>query len=222
MSIASTLEHTRLAADTTSVEVEQLCRDARAFGFAGVCVGPCHVPVAARELGGSSVRVVTVVGFPLGHDTPSTDARAAATALESGAHEIDMVIPIGFALTGDLETVRRHVSEVRRAAGDAILKVILETGLFAPEATRELGIVSVEAGADFLKTSTGFGPRGASEDDVRLLASIARAETRPIGVKASGGIRSFAQARLLVALGATRIGTSKGVEIAREELAGAS
>lgn len=222
MRIASTIEHTRLAADTTFQEVERLCAEALQFGFAGVCVGPCHVRLAAERLGGSAVRVVTVTGFPLGHDAPSTDARAAETAREAGAHEVDMVIPIGPALSGDLEAVGRHVREVRSAVGDAILKVILETGFFAPEATRQLAMLCVEAGADFLKTSTGFGPRGASEDDVRLLSAVAAAQSREVRVKASGGIRSLEQARLLVALGAARIGTSKGVEIAREELAGAS
>jgi len=217
MSIASIVEHTRLAADTTPVEVETLCREAVEYGFVGVCVGPRYVHTASSLLRGSPVRVVSVVGFPLGHDTPSTDARAAAEALEAGAREVDMVIPIGLALTGDLEAVREHVTRVKAAMGSAPLKVILETGFFAPKATESLARVAVDGGADFLKTSTGFGPRGASEDDVRTLAAVARAQARTIGVKASGGIRTLTQAQRLVAAGATRLGTSKGVDLAREE-----
>jgi deoxyribose-phosphate aldolase len=219
MSIARYVEHTRLAADTTRAEVESLCREALEFGFAGVCIGPCHVRSAATWLQQSNVKVITVVGFPLGHETSSTDARAAAAAVESGAHEVDMVVPIGAALMGDLEAVRRHMTEVKSALGAVTLKVILETGFFAPQAVEELARLSVDAGADFLKTSTGFGPRGASEDDVLLLANVAASAERVVGVKASGGIRSLVQARQLVAAGASRIGTSKGVDIVKEERA---
>jgi deoxyribose-phosphate aldolase len=217
MSIRAAIEHTRLAPDTTEKEVDVLCAEARERGFAGVCVGPLFVPRVSAQLRGSTVRVVTVVGFPLGQGAAASDAFAAARACDDGAQEIDMVIPIGLAIAGQLERVEAHVAAVRRAVSGAVLKVILETGFFAPAAIASLADVCVRAGADYLKTSTGFGPRGASVEDVAILARIAGGAGRSVGVKASGGIRSLGQARALLAAGATRLGTSRGVELAKEE-----
>jgi deoxyribose-phosphate aldolase len=145
-------------------------------------------------------------------------AFAAATALDDGAREIDMVIPVGLASTGEWSGVEQHIRAVRRACGHYPLKVILETGYFGVERIQRLSKLAVDCGADFLKTSTGFGPRGASVEDVALLSAVARSAGRPVSVKASGGIRSLEQARALLGAGATRIGTSQGVAIAKEEL----
>lgn len=217
MSIRSTIEHTRLAADTTPGEVDALCAEAIEYGFAGVCVGLVFVPQATAALRGGSVRVVTVVGFPLGQSTMAVDAFAAARAHDEGAAEIDMVVPIGFAMAGEFGRVEAHVAAVRRAVPKAVLKVILETGFFAPPALAALAQAAVSGGADYLKTSTGFGPTGACVEDVALLARVASGAGRSVSVKASGRIRTLEQARALLEAGATRLGTSRGVDIAREE-----
>jgi deoxyribose-phosphate aldolase len=220
MSIASAVEHTRLAADTTPHDVETICKEAIEFAFAGVCVAPCYVALAKDALRGSPVRVVTVVGFPLGNAALGADLQAARIAVEEGVHEIDMVIPIGLALASELRAVERHISALRRVAPDHVLKVILEVGFFAPSAVEVLARIAVDAGADYLKTATGFGPRGAIREDVELLAQVAHTAGRTVLVKASGGIRTLAQARELVLAGAARLGTSRGVDLAKEELAG--
>lgn len=217
MSIASCIEHTRLAADTRPSEIALLCDEAVRYGFAGVCVNPSYVAMASQRLEGSKVRVVSVVGFPLGACHPQTDADSAERCVGEGAHEVDMVIPIGRALDADLDAVQRHVAAVKKSCGDAALKVILETGYFAPEALTALARAAIAGGADYLKTSTGFGPRGATVEDIETLAAVANSAPRPILIKASGSIRSLAQARALLSSGASRIGTSSGVSIAREE-----
>jgi deoxyribose-phosphate aldolase len=219
MSIRTTIEHTRLAADTVPADIDLLCAEAIEHGFAGVCVGPVFVPQASAAVRGSPVRVVTVVGFPLGQGAVAADTFAAARAFDEGASEIDMVVPIGFAIAGDFGIVEAHVAAVRRAASQAVLKVILETAFFAAPALERLAQVCVAAGADFLKTSTGFGPRGASVADVELLARVAANAKRSVSVKASGGIRTLEQARGLLDAGATRLGTSRGVDIVKQEAA---
>lgn len=219
MSVASAIEHTRLAADTTPQEIEALCREALEMRCAGVCVSACYVGLAASLLHASGVRVVTVVGFPLGANDARVDAFAAEAAAADGAEEIDMVIPIGLALASDLRAVESHVALVRKALPQSVLKVILETGFFAPLAVESLARAAVAGGADYLKTSTGFGPRGASVEDVRILAAVAASASRSVSVKASGGVRTLEQARPLLAAGATRLGTSRGVAIVAEERA---
>jgi deoxyribose-phosphate aldolase len=208
--IEKSIEHTLLRATATPGEVAVLCREAREHGFHGVCVNPILVSLAARELADSSCCVVTVVAFPLGASVPAVAAAAARQAVVDGAAEIDMVIPIGLALVGDDAAVSRSVATVREAIPDHTLKVILETGHFPPERIRELGRLALAAGADFLKTSTGFGPRGASVEDVKLLVEAGAGRA---GVKAAGGIRTAPAARAMLAAGATRIGTSAGVAI---------
>lgn len=217
MSVAKAIEHTRLAADTTPKDVENACRDAISIDCAGVCIPACYVEQAAAALAGSNLRVVTVIGFPLGANGVRADAYAATVAAEQGAHEIDLVIPIGLALVGDIAAVERHVAAVRAAIPENVLKVILETAFFAPATIETLARAAVAGGADYLKTSTGFGPRGASLEDVRILSEVALAAPRPVYVKASGGIRTLTQARQMLAAGATRLGTSRGVEIAAQE-----
>lgn len=218
MDVAGSIEHTRLKADTTPSDVEQLCREALVHRFAGVCVNPLYVPQVTRALTGSDVAVVTVVGFPLGASSIAADCAEAAWCIEHGASELDMVVPIGLALSGDWKAVTEHVTAVRRATHGVILKVILECGYFDSDQLRTLCLATAEAGPDYLKTATGFGPRGASETDVNILAAVARESHRPMFVKASGGIRNLEDARRLLAAGATRLGTSSGVTIARASL----
>lgn len=216
VSVISAIEHTRLKADTTAKDVEQLCREALQHGFAGVCVNPVYIPQVAGALAGSAVAVVTVVGFPLGASSVRADCAEAEWALEQGAQEVDMVIPIGLALGGNLTAVTAHVAALRRATDGKVLKVILECGFFGESELREVCLAVAAAEPDYLKTATGFGPRGASESDVRLLAEVASQNSRPMFVKASGGIRNLDDAERMLAAGATRLGTSSGVVIARE------
>ena len=213
--ILGAIEHTRLQADVTPAQVEQLCADARQYHFAGVCVNPIYVPRARAALRGSAVRVVTVVGFPLGANSEASDAHEAAWALQHGAEEVDMVIPIGAAVAGHLHAVTERVAAVRRATQGAILGVhACERQAFVH---REQGYAELDTARDgepdYLKTATGFGPRGATVEDVVLLREVAGTEMR---VKASGGIRTASDARRLLAAGASRLGTSSGVQIARE------
>jgi deoxyribose-phosphate aldolase len=205
------IEHTLLRADATPDDVARLCAEAREHGLFGVCVSPVYV-ARARRWAGDAVCVVTVAGFPLGAATSESKAHEAAASVAAGAQEVDMVMAIGAARAGAWDEVEADVRAVRQAVRGAILKVILETGYFDEKDVVAAATAAVAAGADFVKTSTGFGPRGATVDDVRLLSDAVRGRAR---VKASGGIRTAEQARALVAAGASRIGTSNGVAIAR-------
>ena len=183
------------------------------YGFASVCVNPYWVHVVAAELAGSPVKVCTVVGFPLGASATETKAAEAACAIRCGAQEIDMVINIGALCSGDFATVGSDISavaEVCHRAG-AIVKVILETALLTDEQKVTACKLASKAGADFVKTSTGFGPGGATVADVRLMR---QAVGPSIGVKASGGVRTIEDLNAMVAAGATRIGTSSGAKLA--------
>jgi deoxyribose-phosphate aldolase len=209
-SLARTIEHTLLRASATPTEVDQLCDEAIEHGFHGVCVNPAHVSRAAGRLAGSAVRVVTVAAFPLGASVAEVAAREAEQAVVDGANEIDLVAPLGLARAGDLSSVTRFVRGVRAAVPRATLKVILETGYFPGAELEEVARAVLEAQPDFLKTCTGFGPRGATLRDVERLARVARGRAE---VKAAGGIQTADQARALLAAGASRIGTSRGVAI---------
>ncbi|MCL6429232.1 MAG: deoxyribose-phosphate aldolase [Anaerolineae bacterium] len=210
--LAAVIDHTLLKADATPEQVRSLCSEARMYGFASVCVNPCYVPLAARLLEGSGVRVSTVAGFPLGANTRLVKAYEAQRAILDGAREIDMVLNIGALKAGDLDAVEediRAVVEVCHATG-ALLKVILETGFLTDAEKIEACRRAVSAGADFVKTSTGFGPGGATAADVALM----RATVGPqIGVKAAGGIRTYAAAREMLDAGADRLGTSASIQI---------
>lgn len=184
--------------------MEATLADAVALGCRAVCVHPFWVPL----LRGAGIPIVTVAGFPLGADRAEVKARAAALAVSDGASEIDMVLNLGALRSKDLAATAADVRAVRRAAGGCTLKVILETGLLDAEETETAARLAVEEGADFLKTSTGFGPRGATVEDVLLLKRFGR-------VKASGGVRTFEQASALVAAGAERLGTSATAAILR-------
>ncbi|NPV08819.1 MAG: deoxyribose-phosphate aldolase [Anaerolineae bacterium] len=209
------LEHTLLGANATIGEVERTCTEALSLSLFAVCVAPCWVADAVRILSGSDVKVVTVAGFPFGTATTATKVAEASESLSLRASEVDMVLNLGLFLSGregraaeDMEAV---AEACHRAGGR--LKVILETGYLTDEQKRRACALAVEAGADFVKTSTGFGPGGATVEDVALLRQSVPAT---VGVKAAGGIRDLKTALAMIAAGASRIGTSAGAAIARE------
>lgn len=207
------IDHTLLQADTTFTAIAQLCEEAVEYGFASVCVPPRFVAAASERLYGSECAVGTVVGFPLGHETTAVKVYQARAAVRAGARELDMVIPLGAAREGRLQEVADDVQAVVAAAESVPVKVILETCLFDGASQARLVDVAVAAGAAYVKTSTGFAAGGATLADVRHLVAAAAGR---IQVKASGGIRDWLFCRDLLAAGATRIGTSAGVEILRQ------
>lgn len=210
--IARLIDHTLLKPDATRADIVKLCREARKYTFASVCVNPYWVPLVASELAGSEVKVCTVVGFPLG--ATSTESKVAETeaALRVGAQEIDMVINVGALRSGDHDAVKQDIHAVvtvSHCAG-AIVKVILETALLDDNQKAVACTLAKLAGADFVKTSTGFGPHGATAHDVALMRMVVGPD---IGVKASGGIRTLDDLRTMAAAGASRIGASASVKI---------
>lgn len=209
--LAGMIDHTLLAATAGRADIERLCAEARQFGFATVCVNPHWVPIAAEQLSGSSVGIATVVGFPLGASRSAVKATEALDAIEAGATEIDMVLNIGAFKSGDRAAALRDVKTVADACKSrAALKVIIETCYLTDEEKKDASLLCQEAGADFVKTSTGFGSAGATVEDIALI----RAAVGPdMGIKASGGIRDAAFARKLVEAGATRLGASASVAI---------
>jgi deoxyribose-phosphate aldolase len=217
--IARLIDHTLLKADATETEVRALCTEALQYGFASVCVNPWYVALCAELVAGSAVRVCTVIGFPLGATLPQVKTFEAQKAIEEGAHEVDMVINLGALKSGKFEAVEADIRRVVEAAhrGDAICKVIIETALLSHDEKIRASQIAIEAGADFVKTSTGFSTGGASEEDVRLIRSTIGANA---GLKASGGIRTLEDLLKMVASGATRIGASAGVKIIQELRAG--
>jgi deoxyribose-phosphate aldolase len=211
-SVAHMIDHTILKPDATQDEIAQLCYEARKFNFAAVCVNPTYVKLCSDLLAGSDVKVCVVVGFPLGA-TP-TDGKVFETqqAIREGATEVDMVINVGALKSRDYELVERDIASVARAchADNAILKVIIESALLTDEEKVVACQLSKVAGADFVKTSTGFGPGGATVEDVALMRRVVGPA---MGVKASGGIRTYEDARKMIAAGANRLGASAGVRI---------
>jgi deoxyribose-phosphate aldolase len=210
--IAALIDHTLLKPEATEADIRKICGEAREYGFASVCVNPYWVPVVAKELAGSAVKVCTVVGFPLGASVAEIKAAETTKALADGAQEIDMVINIGELRGGNLRAVSDEIGSVVQVSHSksALVKVILETALLTDEQKIEACRLSKDAGAEFVKTSTGFGPHGATIEDVALMRKAVGAG---MGVKASGGIRTLEDLRKMVAAGATRIGTSAGVKI---------
>ena len=212
--LAALIDHTLLRPDATRRQVETLCREAAERGFHAVCVNPFWVEAAVARLADAKVAVCSVAGFPLGATRSETKAEEARRAIGDGAREIDMAMNIGALKSGDETTAFRDIEAVRLACGkEALLKVILECGALAPDEKTRAARLAVEAGADFVKTSTGFGPGGATLDDVRLLRATVGSR---IGVKASGGIRDRRAALAMIEAGANRIGTSSGVAILDE------
>lgn len=211
--LAPLLDHTLLKAEATADQVEHLCDEAARFGFASVCVNPVWVAAAAAHLKGTRVRVCTVAGFPLGATTARQKAFEAASALEDGADEVDAVLPIGAALSGDWKTVAAELALLRKAVPQGrILKIILETSQLDMQQKVQACRFIRDSGADFVKTSTGFSTGGATETDVELLRRTVGAAC---GVKASGGIRDYGTALRMVRAGATRLGLSASIAVAR-------
>jgi deoxyribose-phosphate aldolase len=213
--LASMIDHTLLKPEATRAQVEQLCDEAKQYGFASVCVNPTHVRLCAQRLKGSPVKVCAVVGFPLGATLPEVKAFETQQALEAGATEIDMVINIGALKDKDTDLVARDMAAVVRAAhaGNALVKVIIEAALLSDDEKTTACQLAQSAGADFVKTSTGFGPGGATVEDVALMRRVVGPM---MGIKAAGGIRTLADAQKMMAAGATRIGASASVKIMAE------
>jgi deoxyribose-phosphate aldolase len=215
--LAQTIEYTLLRADATREDIRRLCREADEFGFATVCVSPCFVSLAARELAGSPVRVCTVVGFPLGTNTIAAKVAEARQAALDGTDEIDIVLNIGALKEGDTAYLMSEADKVIEGARDVrrdiLVKLIAETGYLAESEKLVACWVATGAGADYIKNATGFGPSGASVEEIRFLR---RAVGPHFGVKAAGGIRDLATALALLEAGADRLGTSAGAAIMRE------
>ena len=209
--IGSYIDHTLLKPDATREQVKKLCLEALEYNFCSVCVNSSRVPAAAGLLKGSPVKVCAVVGFPLGAMDSSAKGFEAAAAIAAGASEIDMVINIGALKDGDLDFVENDIKTVRKSCGKGIiLKTIIETCLLTDEEKKAACRIALKAGADFVKTSTGFSTGGATEDDVRLMKNAVGDKAK---VKASGGVRSYDDAVKMINAGASRLGTSSGIAI---------
>lgn len=209
--VASIIDHTVLKADAMPADIVKICSEAAQYNFASVCINPCYVELAAKELKDSQVKVCTVIGFPLGASSSKVKAAETIQAIEDGADEVDMVLNVGRLKAGELAYIKNDISEVVAAAnGKALVKVILETCLLTDEEKVNACKMAKEAGADFVKTSTGFSKWGAKAEDIKLMRETVGPE---MGVKASGGVHSFEDAVLMIENGATRIGASSSIKI---------
>lgn len=207
---AQLIDHTLLKPTAQATQIDTLIAEAKEHGFASVCVNPTWVARATEQLAGTEVKVCTVIGFPLGANTSEVKAFEARDAIAKGASEVDMVINVGAALDGDWDAVESDIKAVVDAAEGSLVKVILETCYLDEAQIKEASTRAVAAGADFVKTSTGFGTGGATIEHVALMREVVGPE---IGVKASGGVRTAEDMAAMVAAGATRIGTSNGVSL---------
>ena len=208
--IASMIDHTLLKPEATPAQIEKLCAEAAEYHFASVCVNPVYIPLAARLLKGTGVKVCCVVGFPLGAIAPEQKAAEAASCAAMGAEELDMVIHVGAAKAGDWALVQRDIAGVVKAAAGRTVKVIIETCLLTDEEKVKACEAAKAAGAHFVKTSTGFSTGGATTHDIALMRKTVGPE---MGVKASGGIRDYETAMAMIEAGANRIGASAGIAI---------
>ena len=215
--VASVIDQTLLQPTATSDQVREFCQEAAALGFAAVCIAPSWVQLTAKIMNTSKVRVCSVAGFPFGFEPWKLKVQAMQAALDAGADEIDYVVNLGAVKSGDYQLIRVEMEAMRRSADSVMIKVILETGYLNQQEKRKLCQLAVETGLDYVKTSTGFGPSGASVDDVKLLAECCQSI---IKVKAAGGIRTLSDLERMVVAGANRIGTSAGREIFAEAAAG--
>ncbi len=211
MNLAKYIDHTILKPETTEAQVKAICAEAREHSFFSVCVNPCNVSLVKEELKGTDVKVCSVISFPLGANIPEVKAFEATKAIEDGADEIDMVINIGALKDGKYDYVREDIKAVVEACkGKALLKVIIEACLLTDEEKVKACELSKEAGADYVKTSTGFSTGGATAEDIALMRKTVGPE---LGVKASGGVRDFEGAKKMIDAGASRIGASSSVAI---------
>lgn len=207
---AAMIDHTLLKANSTKDQVQQICEEAKQYGFASVCVNPTWVKFSSEQLAGTEVKVCTVIGFPLGATTSAVKAFETKDAIANGAGEIDMVINIGALKDANYDLVREDIKAVVDAANGTLVKVIIEACLLTDEEKVKACELSVEAGANFVKTSTGFSTGGATAEDIALMRKTVGPD---LGVKASGGVRSLEDMQLMIENGATRIGASSGVAI---------
>jgi len=214
--IAGMVDHTLLKPDATPAQVEQLCAEALTYRFCAICVNPVNVRQVHGLLTGSDVKTCSVIGFPLGATSTEQKVFEARSVIDAGAEEVDMVLNNGAFKSGDDKAVRDDIAAVAEAchAGNAILKVILETGLLSDDEKRRACALCIDAKADFVKTSTGFGFGGATPEDIALMSGAVK--DAGLGVKASGGVRDYATACAMIEAGATRIGTSSGLAIVAE------
>lgn len=212
--IAKYLDDTLLKADATPEQIVKICEEAKAYGCASVCVNSGYVPLVSKELAGSEVKTCCVIGFPLGACTSEAKAAETTDSIEKGANEVDMVINVGRAKAGEWDCVKSDIEAVvKAAAGKALVKVIIETCLLTDEEKIKACQAAKEAGADFVKTSTGFSTGGAKVEDIRLMRETVGPD---MGVKASGGVRDFEKAQAMIEAGATRIGTSSAAGIVEQ------
>ena len=216
MKLNKYIDHTVLKADTPKTKVQQIIDEAIQYDFMSVCINPTWVSFAAEKLAGTDVKVCTVIGFPLGANTSTVKAFEAAEAIKNGADEVDMVINIGAAKDGDWDLVESDIQAVVDASKDVTTKVIIETSLLTDEEKVKACQAAVRAGSDFVKTSTGFSTAGATVADIALMRQTVGPD---LGVKASGGVRSIADAQAMIEAGATRLGTSNGVDIMKGNVA---
>ncbi len=216
MNLNKYIDHTVLKADTPKAKVQQIIDEAIQYDFMSVCINPIWVSFAAEKLAATDVKVCTVIGFPLGANMSAVKAFEASEAIKNGADEVDMVINIGAAKDGDWDLVESDIQAVVDASGDVLTKVIIETSLLTDEEKVKACQAAVRAGADFVKTSTGFSTAGATVADIALMRQTVGPD---LGVKASGGVRSIADAQAMIDAGATRLGTSNGVDIMKGNVA---
>jgi deoxyribose-phosphate aldolase len=214
MEINKYIDHTILKATTKVEDIKKLCAEAKEYGFYSVCVNGCYVELAKKELDGSDVKVAAVVGFPLGGMSKAAKVFEAKSCLDDGAYEIDMVMNIGFFKSGNYDKVEEEIKEVKRIIGDKVLKVIIETCYLTDEEKELACNICIRAGADFVKTSTGFGIGGATLQDIELMKRAIGSKAK---VKASGGIKDYKTAKKYIEMGAERLGTSSGVELVKGE-----
>lgn len=208
------IDHTLLKPNATYSQIENLCKEAKTYDFASVCVNPSWVKTCSNLLKDSNVKVCTVIGFPLGATSTKSKVYEAACSIDDGADEIDMVINIGKLKDEDYQYVENEIKELRKACKDKILKVIIETCLLSDQEKVKACLLAKEAKADFVKTSTGFSTGGATVDDVKLMRHTVG---KDMGVKASGGVRTKEDMMKMIEAGATRIGTSNGVALVKED-----
>lgn len=204
------IDHTVLKATTQPKDIVKLCKEAKEFNFFSVCVNGSYVELAKKELEGSEVKVCAVIGFPLGAMSTEAKVFEAKDCIAKGAKEIDMVINVGMLKAGEYDYVREEIAKIKEAIGDNILKVIIENCYLTDDEKRKVTALCLEAKADFVKTSTGFGTGGATFDDIKLMKEVVGDKAK---LKAAGGVRDLETARKFIELGADRLGTSSGVEL---------
>ena len=210
MKINKYIDHTVLKSTTTEADIKKLCAEAKEYEFFSVCVNGSYVPLAKKELEGSDVKIAAVIGFPLGAMSKDSKVFETKKCIEDGADEIDMVLNVGFLKDGKFDEVEQEIREIKEAMGTHVLKVIHENCYLTDEEKRKACELSVAAGADFVKTSTGFGPSGSTPEDVALMKEVVGDKAE---IKAAGGVRDIETAMKYIKMGVTRLGTSSGVSL---------